>query len=194
MPLSAEQQALFDHARRSLPRWLTRGKTAVLEWLHAYTQLFDAVRSQGQDWLDITYLDNAEGAELDQHALDRGTVRRADEDDPTLRERLRNITDVVTEPALKEVVDTLLAASALSESAWVELRRDRAGFQEPTADDSTKSFLSRGYRMTNAQTPMGYIVILPFGTTDAIGQAVEEYLRQYGPAGFYYIVEIRGVP
>lgn len=194
MALSAEQQALFDHARRALPRWLTRGKTAVLEWLHSYTQLFDAARSQGQDWLDITYLDNATGSELDQHALDRGTTRRSGEDDDTLRERLRNITDVVTEPALKDGVDALLAASGLSESAWVCLRRDKAFCQEPAATNANESFLSRGYRVSYAQRPMGYIVILPFGTTTAMGEAVAEYLRQYGPAGYYYTVEIRGVP
>lgn len=194
MALSAEQQALFDHARRSLPRWLTRGKTAVLEWLHAYTQIFDTVRAQGQDWLDITFIDNAVGPELDQHALDRGTTRRSGESDATLRERLRNITDVVTEPTLKSAIDTLLAASALGPSAWVNLRRDKAFFQQPAASDANEAFMSRGYRMTYANQPMGYIVILPYGTTAAMGEAVEEYLRQYGPAGFYYIVEIRAVP
>lgn len=191
MSLTAEQQALFDHARRSLPRWLTRGKTAVLEWLHAYTQLFDAARSQGQDWLDITYLGNAEGSELDQHALDRGTVRRVSESDDSLRERLRSIDDMITEPALKAGVDSILALDSLTESSWVALRRDRAHYQVP---GSSTAFLSRGYRMTNAQIPMGYIVILPYGTTSVIGEAVEEYLRQFGPAGYYYIVEIRGVP
>lgn len=64
MPLSAEQQALFDHARRALPRWLTRGKTAALEWLHAYTQTFDSVRSQSKNWLDATYIDNASAGTL----------------------------------------------------------------------------------------------------------------------------------
>ena len=194
MSLTAEQQALFDHARKSLPRWLTRGKTAILEWLYAYTQVFDPARSQGQSWLDITYLDNCTGSDLDQHALDRGTVRRDGESDDSLRERIRNITDVVTEPALKAVVDTLLAAASLGASHWVNLRRDKAFCQEPAAVNANEAFMSRGYRMTYAQTPMGYIVILPYGTDAAMGSAVEEYLRQYGPAGYYYIVEIRGVP
>lgn len=193
MPLSSEQQSLFDHARQALPRWLTRGKNAVLEWLHAYTQIFDSVRTQGQEWLDITYLDNATGAALDQHAFDRGTTRRENEDDDTLRERLRNITDAVTEPALKAAVDTILDANGLGESAWLVIRRDRAFCQSVAASNATESFASRGYR-AGSQTPMGYLVILPYGTTDAIGHAVEEYLRQYGPAGYYYIVEIRGVP
>jgi hypothetical protein len=194
MALTAEQQALFDHARRSLPRWLTRGKTAVLEWLHAFTQTFDTIRAQGQDWLDITFFDNATGAELDQHALDRGTTRRSGESDATLRERLRNITDVVTEPALKTAIDALLAASSLGTCAFVVLRRDKAFCEAVSAVDANEAFLSRGYRITHSGLPMSYVVILPYGTTTVMGEAVEEYLRQYGPAGFEYIVEIRANP
>ena len=41
---------------------------------------------------------------------------------------------------------------------------------------------------------MEYIVILPYGTTAAMGEAVGEYLRQYGPAGYGYMVEIRANP
>jgi hypothetical protein len=191
MPLTPEQQALFDHARQALPRWLTRGRTTALEWLHAFTQIFDSARTQGQEWLDITYLDNATGAELDQHALDRGTSRRVNESDDTLRERLRNITDAVTEPALKTQVDAVLAASALGESHWVNIRRDRAHCQ---LQGSSTSFVSRGYRAGSTEGPWGYIVILPYGTTAAMGEAVQEYLRQYGPGGFVYYVEIRANP
>lgn len=191
MTLSAEAQALFDHARNALPRWLTRGKTAALEWLHAFTQIFDQARSQGRDWLDVTYLEFASGAELDQHAADRGTSRRAGEDDPTLRARLRNITDAVTEPAIKSAINALLAANGLGECAIVNLRRDRAHCQTP---GNSTAFVSRGFRMTNANRPMSYIVILPFGATAAIGSAVEELLRLLGPAGYQVYVEIRQIP
>ncbi len=191
MPLSSEAQALFDHARKSLPRWLTRGRSTALEWLHSYTQVFDQARSQGQDWLDVTFLEYASGTELDQHALDRGTSRRSGEDDPTLRERLRNITDTVTIPALKATIDLVLDASSLGECTIISLRQVRAHCQLP--GDST-GFLSRGYRMTNAQRPMGYVVMLPYGTTAVIGEAVAELLRQLGPAGFNAYVEIRANP
>lgn len=191
MSLSAEAQALFDHARQSLPRWLTRGKTAVLEWLHADTQIFDQARAQGQDWLDITYLEFASGAELEQHAADRGTSRREGEDDPTLRIRLRNITDAVTVPAIEIAVNALLAANGLGVCAIVVLRRDRAHCQIPT---KSTSFVSRGYRMTHANRPMGYIVILPYGTSAAIGEAVQEILRLLGPGGYNGYVEIRQSP
>lgn len=108
MSLSSEAQALFDHARQSLPRWLTGAANAALEWLYGFTEVFDEIRVQGQDWIDITYLENATGAELDQHAKDRGTTRRAGESDGALRERIRQITDAVTEPALLVGIDAIL--------------------------------------------------------------------------------------
>lgn len=190
MSLSSEAQALFDHARQSLPRWLTRGKSAVMEWLHAFTQIMDQARIQGQDWLDITLLEYAAGAELDQHAADRGTSRRANESDATLRNRLRQITDAVTIPALKIAINSILATNLLPACTIFNLRQNRAHYQIPTA---STAFLSRGYRM-GANRLMAYIVILPYGTTAAIGEAVEEYLRQSGPAGYIGYVEIRQNP
>lgn len=189
MALSAEAQALFDHAKGTLPRFITGGRFSVLEWLYAFVAVFDPVRAQGQDWLDLTYLDNATGRALDQHARDRGTARRSGEDDDTLRERLRAIEDLLTEPALEAGVNAILEASGITaDCAVVNLRRDRAHFQLP--GDST-SFLSRGYRMTNATRPQGYIFILPYGTSAATANAVAEYLRQNGPAGYNAYVERR---
>lgn len=191
MSLSAEAQALFDHARKSLPRWLTRGKTAVLEWLYGYTEIFDSARQQGQDWLDITYLEYASGAELDQHAADRGTSRRSGEDDDTLRERLRNITDAVTIPALKAAIDALLTLNGLGACTIIPLRQSRGHFQLPT---KSTAFMSRGFRMTNNTIPMVYIIILPYGTTSVIGEAVLEITRLLGPGGYKAIVESRQSP
>lgn len=299
MPLSSEAQALFDHARQSLPRWLTGSANAALEWLYGFTETFEETRVQGQDWLDITLLDNASGAELDQHAADRNTSRRAGETDASLRERLRNISDAVTQPALIIGVDAILdgegflakfetsthtstgwnsvleAYDTLSAGGWqtgitlsmidngtnpptmtevesqdgksmavtinfdsgvttraavealmitgsvfdvltasdsgasvltaddaftdkhfylsgfVNLRRDRAHMH--AAGDST-AFLGRGYRMTRNGRPMGYVFILPYGTTAATASAVSEYLRKNGPGGYVYYVERRLTP
>ncbi len=189
MTLSSEEQALFDHAKHSLPRWLTGAASAALEWLYGFTAEFSEIRSQGQDWLDITLLENATGVELDQHAKDRGTSRRFGESDIALRARLRSVTDAVTEPALKATIDSMLDALGLDPCGFVSLRRDGSHFQLPGA---SSTFLSRGYRLANtAGRPMGYIVILPYGTTTDIANSISEYLRQYGPAGYIYFVEIR---
>jgi hypothetical protein len=123
MSISSEAQALFDHARQSLPRWLTGATNSAREWLYGFTAVFDEIRVQGQDWIDITYLENAVGPELDQHARDRGTTRRAGESDGTLRERLRQISDAVTEPALLSGVDAILDGAGhlaiFETSTWV---------------------------------------------------------------------------
>lgn len=192
MPLSSEQQTFFDHARNSLPRFLTRGAGAALEWLHAFTQVMDAARSQVADWINLSYISNATGRWLDQHARDRGTSRRENEDDPTLRARIRQFEDMITYPAIKLAVDNILAGAGIAaDCAIVSLRRDRGHYQ---AAGNSRAFMSRGYRMANINRPMGYVVILPYGTDSITAQAVSEYLRQYGPAGYVYYVEVRQNP
>jgi hypothetical protein len=191
MPLSSEGQGLFDHARRSLPRWLTKGKNTALEWLYGYVAVFESAYIQGLEWYSLTKIQVASGAYLDQHAIDRGTVRRLGETDSALRSRLRSITDAVTVVALKQSIDLLLASSGLGTCTILNLRPNRAHFQ---LVGSSSAFLSRGYRMTNADRPMTYLVILPFGSTSAIGKSVEELLRLLGPAGYISLVEIRQSP
>lgn len=108
MPLSSEEQALFDHMRNMVPRWLTEGPNSKKEWLYAFAHILEAARLQGQLWIDLTYLDLAVGIELDQHAIDRGTSRQNGESDAALRERLRSISDAITDPALTAGVDQIL--------------------------------------------------------------------------------------
>lgn len=108
MPLSAEAQALFDHARNSLPRWISNGKQAALEWLYGLVAMFDPVRTQAQSWLDGVYLNTATGRWLDQHAKDRDTTRRLNETDAVLRERLRQVEDSITDYALQRGINRIL--------------------------------------------------------------------------------------
>lgn len=189
--LSTEAQSLFDHAKNAVPRWLTRGPKAALEWLYAFATIWDTVRQMGQTWLDVTYILKSFGANLDQHAKDRGTQRQSGEGDLALQQRLIQITDAVTEPALQASINALLAANSLGTCAIVNLRRDRGHYH---VTGSSSAFASRGYRMTNATRPQGYVVILPYGTSAAIAKGVSDYLRQYGPGGFYYSVEVRANP
>jgi hypothetical protein len=186
--MTPEQQALFDHARASLPRWLTRGPRAALEWLYAFAASIGASQEQAAEWLAATYLGDATGKYLDQHARDRGTLRRENEPDDVLRERIRQIEDAVTEPAIIAGVNAILAGAGLpEEAALVNLRRDRGHYHE--VGDSL-AFYTRGYRMTNVDRPWTYTIILPAGATEVTRAAVSEYLRQYGPAGYLYTVEL----
>ncbi|HEY6018963.1 MAG TPA: hypothetical protein VIY48_03445, partial [Candidatus Paceibacterota bacterium] len=81
-------------------------------------------------------------------------------------------------------------------SFWLILRRDAAHASRHDA------MLSRGMRVGAkffagvdpltgvAGTPMIYIVILPTGTSSTVQKAITEYLRQYGPAGYAYVIEV----
>jgi hypothetical protein len=191
MPLSSEAQALFDHARNSVPRWLTRGKNTVLEWLYGFTEIFDSARVQAQSWLDLTYILQSFGTNLDQHAKDRGITRRAGESDLALQQRIIQVSDAVTQPALEANINAILAANGLGPCSIVNLRRDKGHYH---TTGSSRMFYGRGYRMSYPGRPLGYIVILPYGTTSAIGSGVNDYLRQFGPAGFNHYVEVRAIP
>lgn len=110
MALSTEEQALFDHARNAVPRWLTTGKRALLEWLTGFVKVMDPVRALAQTYLDGIYFDTATGRWLDAHARDRDTTRREDELDPSLRERIRQVEDAVTSPALQRGINAIIGA------------------------------------------------------------------------------------
>lgn len=111
MPLSAEEQSLFDHARNALPRWLTTGKTAVLEWIYAFVAIFEAVRVLANEYLEGVFLNTATGRWLDQHARDHDTIRLVGETDADLRARIRLADDAVTDPALQAGVNAILGVS-----------------------------------------------------------------------------------
>lgn len=108
MVLSVEAQALFDHARAAVPRWLTEPSTSAIEWLYAFVDEFDLVRTLGQEWLDNTYILLAPGAWIDQHARDRGTSRRAGESGAILAQRLKSISDNQTQPVLLGGIEEIL--------------------------------------------------------------------------------------
>jgi hypothetical protein len=111
MTLSTEAQALFDHARNSIPRWVTTGKTAALEWLYGFGEIFEAIHDLATEYLEGIFLSTAAGRWLDQHARDRDTTRRDGESDDVLRERLRQVEDAITDPALQAGINAILGVS-----------------------------------------------------------------------------------
>jgi hypothetical protein len=48
---------------------------------------------------------------------------------------------------------------------------------------------ANNYRMTNHARPMTYVALLPDSATLPTKEAVEEYLRQFGPGGYEALVE-----
>lgn len=193
MPWTANEQALYDHARFSLPRFLFQKADRADEVLGAYVKVFDEARRQTAEWLVTeAFIATASGIWLDQHARDRGTVRQDGETDATLRARLRTLEDQVTPDTLESGAAGIIGLD-ISDVYMVELRRDKA-FMFGSGAGEAKAYLSRGYRMSTSGRPMTFIVILPYGTTEAQGAAVSEYLRSRKGAGYKHMVEIRQVP
>lgn len=194
MALNATEQSYYDHAKRSLPRFLFANPNAAQEMMGAFAVLAGALHDQIAEWLSFSFVQTATGVWLDQHARDRGTTRREDETDETLRARLATLEDAITQPVLLSHINDILVGSGYpATAAMVELRRDKAYMSTDGVDESM-AFLSRGYRMAGPGRPYRIIVILPYDTDEATAAAVDEYLRKAKAAGFAHTVERRLSP
>lgn len=74
---------------------------------------------------------------------------------------------------------------------WSARRLDGSG---NVTDGFRHAYMGRGYRMYRTPPAFAIVIILPFGTTDALEAAVHEILRTKKAAGFLAIVERRAVP
>lgn len=135
MALTTEEQKFYDFAKASLPDWIPDGD----EFLMGAAKMFGSVRELIDYLFGNALISSAVGATattpdwLNLHAADRGTRRQLNEDDPTLRERLRNVPDALTRLTLLAAIDAILAANGVSgSSAIVELPKDGAHSASPT--------------------------------------------------------------
>lgn len=190
MALTPHQQALLDFAKTALPRYFFEG---TIDTPAAFAVILDRAREQVDEYVINSYIVDAVGIWLDAHALDRGTSRQGSEDDLTLSARLRNFEDIVTRPALLRIAQALCEAAGIvmppGYPAMVELRRERAFFQTATGDGFKVAYMSRGYRMTNGLA--SFIIILPYGTSQALANGVAEAVRKKKAAGTLGFVERR---
>lgn len=195
MPYTATEQALYDHAKGALPRWLFQNANAKEDMFGAYVKIFDSARTQIAEWVSLSYLASATGVWLDQHAKDRGTTRQANETDATLRARLKTSEDAVTRPYLLSTINSTVDAAGVSGDAYmVELRRDRGFFGDFASTSRNKAYFSRGYRMGKSGRPMRIIIILPYGSTTALKNSIDVFLQLRKPAGYSHTVEVRANP
>ena len=143
MALTSSEQELFDFALAGLPAWFQDDERAM-EDLAAMAVQVGAARTQQADWFPNTLIGDAVGAVgddpdwLNEHARDRGTSRQESETDPALRERIRNVGDVVTVPALLDAAQAIVDADSVVGTVYmVELRRDKAFIGSFTSDSGT---------------------------------------------------------
>lgn len=124
MALTTEEQRFYDFAKATLPDWIPDGD----EFLHGAAKMFGSVKALIDYLFGQTLISEAVGASsttpdwLNLHAADRGTRRQLNEDDPTLRERLRNVPDALTRVSLLAAINSILEAAGISDdAALVEL-------------------------------------------------------------------------
>jgi len=144
MAFSAEEQALYDWMRSSLPAWLFQDDDAAEEIWGAVVKGLQPVRDQIDSWVDALFITLAEDIWLNQHGRDRGTFRQASETDVAMRSRLRTVEDAVTLTALEAAVNAVLDATGVTaDCAIVELRKDRAFFNTYTPPSGTGDSLAK---------------------------------------------------
>ena len=182
------------HGREALPpAFYAADRTE--EEIEASAAMMAQALAAGRGWVWTTYVQNATGFWLDALANERGIYRRDGESDETLRARVRTIEDAVTPGDLLLEVNRILAEHGLgplTQGAIVELKRDR-GWLGLGGDGHSRAFAGRGYRCGN-DAPGRIIVVLPYGTTDAIAAAVSDTIRLKRAAGFPHTVEVRTSP
>lgn len=166
--LSTEEQALVDWLKSSIPRWLWMEDSAQEVWGAAAKGLID-VQTLIEELNLATYILTATGVWLEQHADDRGTRRQANEDDPTLRARLRNVPDAVNVQSLKDAANAILAAAGIVGTATlVELPRDGANTGTFTAMTGTGGTFALVSGTTYKFTPTVPLTSPPFTPATAV--------------------------
>lgn len=125
MALTADEQKLFDLALSILPHWFQDDKRAM-EHLGLCAKEAGAGWTQLVDWMDNALILQAVGATgsdpdwLNQHAIDRGSTRQSGESDAALRERIRNVPDLLTRQILIDAAQAIVDAQGVAQDQQVE--------------------------------------------------------------------------
>jgi len=104
----------------SREQWLSKIQTWVPTWFWEREQYNVAVfaalaataasaQADAEGMVSETFLEEAAGAYLDLHGLERSVERVEDETDATYRPRIQNLISSTTKARIKEIVDKVLA-------------------------------------------------------------------------------------
>lgn len=193
--LTPEEQELFDATKAALPRFLFQKDDAPQESFGAGAKVFKLAKDTIAGWLSQSFILTATGFWLDQHAIDRGSRRQSGESDVALRARLRQVEDAVTLPALQSAVDAVLAAAGVAGTATIIENHSAHAFFK--TGSPAKSFWGRGERWGGGPQYPGsgsrlIVIILPFGTPDAVASSIRAVTTRKKGAGYAPWVEVAG--
>lgn len=126
IPGKSWKQQLLEFAQEALPKYWSKAPRKQ-EDLNAIAEIMAIALGVAMDRIRQTYILDAEGPWLRQHARDRGISLQEGESEASLRQRIRTVADAVTRPALLAGVQAILATAGVGgQAAAVDLRRDRA--------------------------------------------------------------------
>lgn len=174
MALNAEEQELFDFAVAALPKWFT-SEERHREELYGFAKIFGSALATVRYWFGQTLIGSAQGPApglpdwLNQHAIDRGTRRQANETTEALRERLRNTPDAVVRDALLDAANAILAAELVAGgAAMLELPRDGACLGSYASDTGIGGVFEAGTGTQVKFTPSGGWARPPYRHADVV--------------------------
>lgn len=106
---SQTQQELYDKLRAWVPGWFFENpyyQDAVWEAIAIMWERLDLDIAELED---ETYICRALGKYIEEHAFERNLTRETGESDASLQDRTKNIVNQNNCPAIKNIVDSLLA-------------------------------------------------------------------------------------
>ena len=131
------KQDYIDHVVGSLPRWFVANER-VMENISAFAEIFCRAEEQSEFFHQMTFIEQAtEGPPdwLNQHAVDRSSLRQPGETNSALRTRIKGAPDTLTLDTLLQAVQGIVDdAGIIGTEAVLELRPNKAFFANNTAE------------------------------------------------------------
>ncbi len=193
---SAQEELLYTWLRSSLPSWLFEDAQEIP---YAYVKMFALVADVCVWFDDMSFVQRSTGFWTDAHAKDIGTSRRNTEDDPELISRLMAAPQVISVANLEQAADEILGIHGGTTGARIVNVHQAYGTGVGVGMFLDYTPLDRGFRWGFNATPAlrevtGFVMTLPYGTSDLAVEAVTEMLRKNAARGFARVVERREIP
>jgi hypothetical protein len=153
IPGKSWKQQILEFAQEAMPKYWSKAPRKM-EDLNAMAEVMATALGVCMDLIRQTYILDSEGKWLRQHARDRGLSLQEGESEAALKQRIREVVDALTRPALLAGVESIMAAAGVvGDVAVVDIRRDRAFFGDYTERTDTGGVF--------ALTPAGLVTFEP---------------------------------
>lgn len=137
--MANNQDIWFDKLKSWVPQWFFEEEQFNVAVFQGIAKLLNEMECMLDNHIRETFLCQAVNGYLDEHGLERNLKRFLGELDTTFRERIKNLTNTTSCPAVKLIVDALLD---VGESLIIEDFNGSLFFNR-------ENFISRGEIMIN---------------------------------------------